>query len=86
MSEECNELQKNFDALKRIHDSTNRAVEALDKELVELRRINGILEAEKKQWEIERSVQQNIFQQTLDKVNAQNNVYLEELTRLRDEP
>ena len=41
----------NFEALKRIHDSLNLEYQRLEKEHAELRGVNMVLEAEKRQWE-----------------------------------
>lgn len=42
-----------------------------------------ILEAEKAQWEVEKVKQQFIIQQALQKSNATNNSYLEEVQQLQ---
>lgn len=40
-----NELQKNYDALKRLHDTTNEAVKRLEKHLAAIMAENAMLKA-----------------------------------------
>ena len=61
------------------------AVRALEKENAELKQKCLVMEAQKKQWELEKITQQQIIQQSLNSSNTTNNRYLEEINQLRDE-
>lgn len=79
------ELQNKYDALKRVHDSTNIAVESLERGNAELKRINEILTLEKSQWIQEKIMQEMIIQRALSDSNALSNKYLEEIQELKAE-
>lgn len=85
LQKEFTELQDSFDALKRIHDSTNAAVKQLSEELERLKGHNAVLNAEKRQWDTEKANQQMIIQQTLTQSNDMSSRYLEENIKLREE-
>jgi len=85
MDEGCEQLQRDYDALRRVHDAANRAIESLEIRNKELARETEILQSQKKQLEVQKITQQEVFQKALDKANEQNNRYLEEITHLRDE-
>lgn len=59
--------------------------EQLEKENLVLKNAIAILEAEKKQWEMSKILQQQIIQRTINISNATNNSYLEENNRLKEE-
>ena len=70
--EKSENLQENFNALKRIHDATNNRIIQLEQEVNRLKALNEILNAEKKQWEIQKELQAQIIQQALNNSNATN--------------
>lgn len=77
------DLQAAFDALKRIHDSTNSALIQTMKELEDMRVQNRLLQARDKQVTESKMVADSIIQQTMDRANALNNKYLEEIEVLK---
>jgi len=79
------EMTEKYDALKRIHDSTNKTVEYYEKENKRLNAAIQLLLAEKVQWIQSKELQQQIMHQQLTASNKENNVNLEEIVRLRAE-
>lgn len=77
-------MNKDYNALKRLHDATNSAVKKLEEKNADLRAKIMILEAEKKQWEIEKINQQTIIQQSLNQSNADSQRYREEIEELKE--
>lgn len=53
--------QKDFDSLKRVHDSVNEKVLILQSENENLVRINKVLQAEKVQWDGQKALQEQII-------------------------
>lgn len=84
-NEQFQNLQKNYDSLRRLHNSMVSSFEQLEKENLVLKNAIAILEAEKKQWEMSKILQQQIIQRTINISNATNNSYLEENNRLKEE-
>lgn len=80
---DINELQNNFDALKRVHDSTNKSLVQTLKELEDMRVQNRLLQARDKQVSDSKIVSDSIIQQTMDRANALNQKYLEEIEELK---
>lgn len=72
-------------SLNRLLESAKKANEQLSRENIQLRNINSILEAEKKQWEQSKELQNVIIQQSLNNSNQTNQSQAEELQRLKDE-
>jgi hypothetical protein len=70
---------------RNLYESMCEAVRALEKENAELKQKCLVMEAQKKQWELEKITQQQIIQQSLNSSNTTNNRYLEEINQLRDE-
>ena len=60
-----NKLQNDYDALKRLHDATNLRVTQLEGENKSLVQINKILVAEKRQWERQKALQEQVIAQQL---------------------
>ena len=60
-----NKLQNDYDALKRLHDSVNLRVVQLESENKSLVQINEILVAEKRQWERQKALQEQVIAQQL---------------------
>ena len=68
---------------KRI-DSLSKAITIKDEEILKLRVINSILEAEKKQYVQMKRIQDQVVQKSLDKANTLNQEYLKEIQEIRD--
>jgi len=68
---------------KRI-DSLSKAITIKDEEILKLRVINSILEAEKKQYVQMKRIQDQVVQKSLDKANTLNQEYLKEIQELRN--
>lgn len=79
------DLQKDYDHLKKLYTSAEQAMQAFQKENAALQAAVNILEAEKRQWEQAKLMQQQIIQQALASANNISNGYLEEVQRLRAE-
>jgi len=60
-----NKLQNDYDALKRLHDSVNLRIIELERENKALIQSNEILVAEKKQWEQQKALQEQVIAQQL---------------------
>ena len=75
-------MEENY---KKLYEAMCESCEDLVKRVKELEQFNAILQAEKKQWELEKIFQQNIIQQALNRSNSTNNEYLEENKRLKEE-
>ena len=60
-----NKLQNDYDALKRLHDSVNLRIVQLESENKSLVQINEILVAEKRQWERQKALQEQVIAQQL---------------------
>jgi hypothetical protein len=67
------------------YESLREAVAVFEGQLREARSRIALLEAEKKQWEMEKLMQQAVIQQAVNTVNATSQSYLEENQRLRAE-
>ena len=73
-----------YNALKRVHDSTNNAVKRLEAENEQLRRMVGRLEAEKQQWEVEKAKQVVIIAKQLGASDAKVHGLENEILGLRE--
>lgn len=71
--------------LKKRCESLSEGITYLEKKLVVAEQVIAVLEAEKKQWQAEKVMQQQIIQQAINQVNATSNGYLEENRRLKEE-
>jgi septal ring factor EnvC (AmiA/AmiB activator) len=76
MDEDCR-------VLKRLHDSANKTIKRLEVENTVLKKKLEALEAQKNQWETDRSFQQMVIQRVLDEANESNNRYRQEIEDLR---
>lgn len=65
--------------------SAMECVASLRKELDEKNTVIAVLEAQRRQWEVEKIAQQVIIAQALTTSNATNHSYLEENARLQAE-
>ena len=70
---------------KELYESACNAIQSLEREIAELKQNITFISNEKKQWEAERFVQQNIIHQAITSANAKSNEYLEENRKLKDE-
>jgi hypothetical protein len=73
------------DDWKRRYDSLLEAYKEMEGRLKEVQALNGVLEAEKKQWVLEKLNQQLVIQNALQRANAVSNGYLEENRQLKEE-
>ena len=71
--------------LRRLHEATNETVRRLEAENATLNAKLSVMEAEKRQWQVERVVQSRVIQDTLARANATSSGYLVEIERLRAE-
>lgn len=55
------ELQKNYDSLKKVHDSANIAIRMLEEKVKKLEAENMLLQMQKRQWEEDKNLQKNII-------------------------
>lgn len=78
------ELQKQLDSLKRIHDSTNQALVQAMKELSDVRIQNKLLQDRDRQVTTSQVIANGIIQKTVDNANMLNQKYLEEISLLRN--
>ena len=78
-----NELQNNYDALKRLHDSVNLRVIQLESENKALMQANEILVAEKKQWEQQKALQEQVIAQQLGNSDGVVRLLQDEILGLR---
>ena len=78
-----NELQNNYDALKRLHDSVNLRVMQLESENKTLMQANDILVAEKKQWEQQKALQEQVIAQQLGNSDGVVRLLQDEILGLR---
>lgn len=79
-----NKLQNDYDALKRLHDATNLRVTQLESENKSLVQINKILVAEKKQWEQQKVLQEQVIAQQLGNSDGVVRLLQDEIQELRD--
>jgi len=77
-------MDKKFNSLKRLHDSTNLRVVALEKENKRLNAAIQLLLAEKAQWIQSKELQQQIIHQQITTSNEENHRLKEEIQRLRN--
>jgi len=70
---------------QKLYESLSYAVEHLESENTFLKGQIDLLQAEKKQWQLDKAIQQDIIQRTLNTSNATNNQYLEENKALKEE-
>lgn len=80
-----NDYQKKYLKLKRLHNSINKAVKRLEEDNLNLKQQNDILVAEKKQWVIEKVMQEQIVQNSLNQSNDKNNNMLVQIEELKAE-
>ena len=73
------------DEFERRYRSAMECVEKLDARVKELEQAIMLLEAQKRQWEIEKANQQAVIHQALTTSNHTSNQYLEENRRLQAE-
>jgi regulator of replication initiation timing len=73
------------DKYRKLYESLKEANTQLQMEVSGLKALHGILEAEKRQWQAEKIRQKEIIQSTLNEMNSQLSVYLEENKRLKSE-
>ena len=76
-------LNEQHESLKKLHDSTNLSCKRLETENAELRNINAILDAEKRQWEQQKILQTQIIQQEVERMDKINKDYIKEIEELR---
>jgi len=74
-----------LDFWKKRYDSLLEAHVQVQRQFNEAMQLIALLEAEKRQWAVEKLMQQQIIQQTLNTVNATSNSYLEENKKLKEE-
>jgi len=82
---DTNDELKQYRKLRKIHDSTNKAVKQLQKENERLKATVQMLLYEKKQWDESKVNQNNIIQKTLDLNNTQMQNLHQEIDQLRKE-
>ena len=70
------------DALKKRLDVANKEILRLQTENTALIRANDVLISEKKQWELQKTVQEQIIQNSLNQSNAKNNEMLRQIEYL----
>ena len=78
-------IKKDYKALKKLHESTNKAVVYLETENKTLKTSIQLLLAEKEQHIKAKQVQQQTIYKQITYSNAENNKNLEEIQRLREE-
>jgi len=78
------QLKIKFNKLRKIHNSTNEAVERLETENRELLRQNNLLEAKNEQLVKQLTIRERITNKSLNRVNEQSDKYLREINRLRE--
>ena len=79
-----NKLQNDYDALKRVHDSANLRIIQLESENKALIQSNEILVAEKKQWEQQKALQEQVIAQQLGNSDGVVRLLQDEIQELRD--
>ena len=79
-----NKLQNDYDALKRVHDSANLRIIQLESENKALIQSNEILVAEKKQWEQQKALQEQVIAQQLGNSDGVVRLLQDEIQGLRD--
>ena len=77
--------QKDYDALKRHLDTSNREIVRLEGEVNDLVNRNKILEQEKDQWIRDKIRWQAMVQDQMDKTNKKNNEYLQVIDNLNNQ-
>ena len=77
--------QKDYDALKRHLDASNREIVRLEGEVNDLVNRNKILEQEKDQWIRDKIRWQAMVQDQMDKTNKKNNEYLQVIDNLNNQ-
>lgn len=70
---------------QKLYESLKDRVRILEQELAVAIQRNTVLEAEARQWQNEKGMQQAIIQQALANSNTTSNAYLEENKRLKEE-
>jgi len=78
-----NKLQNDYDALKRVHDSVNLRIVELENENKSLVQSNEILVAEKKQWEQQKALQDQVIAQQLGNSDGVVRLLQDEIQKLR---
>jgi len=78
-----NKLQNDYDALKRVHDSVNLRIVELENENKSLMQSNEILVAEKKQWEQQKALQDQVIAQQLGNSDGVVRLLQDEIQKLR---
>lgn len=77
--------QQDYDALRRLHESTNEALRNAEAEIAALRAALALLEQKERQWEADKVRQMAVIHTALERANATSNGYLTEVERLRAE-
>ena len=78
-------LENDIIILKKRLDSANETVKNQEFEINNLQQQLILYEAQKKQWEQQKIIQQTIMQQTLAGANTTNTETSEELQKVKDE-
>jgi hypothetical protein len=84
MSEEDRDHGEKLNS-KRLLDAANNRINSLQAENEGLKNRVELLEGKDEQNFANRQLSHQIIQEQIDRVNAQNNEYLEEIKRLREE-
>jgi hypothetical protein len=84
MSEEYRDHGEKLNS-KRLLDAANNRINSLQAENEGLKNRVELLEGKDEQNFANRQLSHQIIQEQIDRVNAQNNEYLEEIKRLREE-
>lgn len=85
MSEDPIVLREALDSTRRRYEVLKLQVRKLEELIAQLIKDNEILEARNKQLILQGKTKNKVIHQALEKANAQNNEYLEEINRLRKE-
>lgn len=78
-------MKGNMADYQKLYESLKDRVRILEQELAVTIQRNTVLEAEARQWQNEKGMQQAIIQQSLNASNATNNAILEENKKLKED-
>ena len=78
-------MKEEQESFKRLYESANETIIKLQKEITKLENENMILKMKDTQWGVEKNLQSNIIQQTIENANFKNNQYLEQISELKEE-
>lgn len=67
------------------YDAMAQSVKTLENRIRDLERLIATLEAEKRQWVMEKLMQEQVIKNTLTSANATSHSYLEENKKLKEE-